>query len=167
MALPSNISQWEILPLVPPPAGVFSNFLNPKNRAHELHWAAGVCLPIILIFASLRFYAKTFLSRSKTRDDCTTIFPFIIFMRSLISSRRYLYSQLGMLLTPRCATVVLCLFLFLFRFFDDIIAVCGNTTNCFIYCSWVLWVPFLIRAIYWLSRSYAQKRLWNPFLGRS
>lgn len=69
----SDISDWEHTPLQAPPQGVVPNFINPENRAHKLHAAVAVCLPVILIFAAMRFYAKIFLLRSRTWDDYSYI----------------------------------------------------------------------------------------------
>lgn len=69
-----NISDWGHISLQAPPQGVVPNFVNPENRAYQLHAVAAVCLLLIAIFAAIRFYAKTFLLRSRrTWDDC--IYP--------------------------------------------------------------------------------------------
>ena len=64
-------------PLSPPPPGVTSNFAHPQSRASAIYTAAGICLPIILIFAALRFYAKaTIMKRIRWDDGESTISPF-------------------------------------------------------------------------------------------
>ncbi|KAL9636436.1 MAG: hypothetical protein Q9164_002821 [Protoblastenia rupestris] len=56
-------------PALTPPPGQKSNFHNPDSRAFELYLTTGVCLPLILVFASLRFYAKIFIVGKKSWDD--------------------------------------------------------------------------------------------------
>ena len=56
-------------PALTPPPGQKSNFINPDSRAFELYLTTGVCLPLILVFASLRFYAKIFIVGKKSWDD--------------------------------------------------------------------------------------------------
>ena len=63
---PSSI---EFLPASPPPPGVRPNFVNPVSRAYQIYVAAGVCLPLMLLFAGMRFYAKVFLLKSITKAD--------------------------------------------------------------------------------------------------
>ena len=57
-------------PLDSPPPGEHSDFDHPPSRARELYTAAGVCIPLILIFAALRFYAKIVIKKKKSWDDC-------------------------------------------------------------------------------------------------
>ena len=57
------------LPLVPPPPGVKSNFIDPESRANELFITAGICLGLIALFASLRGYAKLTGMAKRTWDD--------------------------------------------------------------------------------------------------
>lgn len=57
-------------PLSRPPPGQHSDFTHPPSRAPEVYITAGVCLPLILVFAGLRFYAKVVMKRKKTWDDC-------------------------------------------------------------------------------------------------
>lgn len=63
-ALISNI------PLLPLPPGVTQNLDNPESRAYWIYITVGLCLPIILVFAAIRFYVKFFIIKSRTRDDC-------------------------------------------------------------------------------------------------
>ena len=60
----------EETPLQTPPPGVVPNFAHPEDRTYQIYVAAAVCLPTMLIFASLRLWAKVFIIRAKTRDDC-------------------------------------------------------------------------------------------------
>ena len=59
----------ELRPAAPPPPGVIPNFVDPPSRAYQVYVAAGVCLPLMLAFAALRFYAKVFLLKSRSRAD--------------------------------------------------------------------------------------------------
>lgn len=66
--LPPAVSN---LPLSPPPPGVTPNFKNPESRADQIYISAGICLPLILLFAALRIYAKiSILKKKRTWDDC-------------------------------------------------------------------------------------------------
>ena len=56
-------------PVLPPPPGVTPNFSNPESRAVEIYIAAGICLPIIVLSAMVRFYAKAAGLRKWTGDD--------------------------------------------------------------------------------------------------
>ncbi|KAL8822520.1 MAG: hypothetical protein Q9191_006744, partial [Dirinaria sp. TL-2023a] len=60
-------------PLMPPPPGQVSNFANPPSSASAVYIAAGICLPLILLFAGLRFYAKFRILKKKTWDDFTCL----------------------------------------------------------------------------------------------
>lgn len=78
---------WELIsniPLLPLPPGVTQNLDNPESRAYWIYVTVGLCLPIILFFAAIRFYAKFFIIKARTRDDCK--FP-IEFCRKLIAWR--------------------------------------------------------------------------------
>lgn len=73
MAAISGASNIDLLPLQPPP-GIVPNFVNPPDRTFQLYVVAGVCLPLILLFASLRLYAKLWLIQSRTKDDCKKLY---------------------------------------------------------------------------------------------
>ncbi|KAL8946970.1 MAG: hypothetical protein Q9222_006702 [Ikaeria aurantiellina] len=59
------------LPFASPPPGVTANRDHPVSNAFRGYIAAGVCLPLIFIFASIRAYAKLRIQRSRTKDDFT------------------------------------------------------------------------------------------------
>ncbi|KAM0801902.1 hypothetical protein BDR22DRAFT_145079 [Usnea florida] len=80
-------------PLVPPPPGEHSDIAHPPSRAPDLYIAASICLPLIVIFAALRFYAKMIIKKKKTWDDFTCILGLRSQLYQYIS-RRYLHSQL-------------------------------------------------------------------------
>ena len=68
--MPTAVSpSIELRPAAPPPPGVTPNFIDPLSRAYQVYVAAGVCLPLMLISASLRFYAKVFLFKSRSKAD--------------------------------------------------------------------------------------------------
>lgn len=71
----SSLSSTKVLdePLMPPPPGQVSNFANPPSSANAVYIAAGICLPLILLFAGLRFYAKFKILKKKTWDDFTCL----------------------------------------------------------------------------------------------
>ena len=83
MAMPSDEIPWELivkLPLLPLPPGVTQNLDNPESRAYWMYITVGLCLPLILFFAAIRFYVKFCIIKARTRDDC----------KSPIESRRKL-----------------------------------------------------------------------------
>ena len=57
-------------PLLPLPPGVTQNLDNPESRAYWIFTTVGLCLPIILFFAAIRFHVKFFVIKARTRDDC-------------------------------------------------------------------------------------------------
>ena len=72
-------------PILPPPPGKVPNFLNPPSTAKAVYVAAGICLPLILLFAVLRYFAKFKILKRKTWDDCgfsysSVAFPFALEM---------------------------------------------------------------------------------------
>ena len=71
MAADRTPADLDLLPLEPPPDGVHPNFENPLDRSHQLFIVAGICLYLIITFACLRVYAKAYLLRSRSTDDCT------------------------------------------------------------------------------------------------
>ncbi|KAI4176547.1 MAG: hypothetical protein LQ348_005968 [Seirophora lacunosa] len=62
------VESW---PLVPPPPGRTVNRVHPESNACTVHVAAGVCIPLIVIFASIRLYNKVVINRGRTWDDYT------------------------------------------------------------------------------------------------
>ena len=59
----------ELQPGASPPPGITPNFINPPSRAYQVYITAGISLPLMLLFAALRFYATVFLLRSRTKAD--------------------------------------------------------------------------------------------------
>ena len=66
------------VPLAPAPPGVTPNFVNPGNRTWEVYVTSAVCLAVTTLLVALRFYAKIFVIKQMTRDDCT-IFDVLLF----------------------------------------------------------------------------------------
>ena len=58
------------LPITTAPPGQTANLVNPSDISYEVYIAAGVCLPLIIGFASLRYWAKAFIVKKWTWDDC-------------------------------------------------------------------------------------------------
>lgn len=65
--LPTNRSGST--PLARPPPGYTANLEHPHTNATRVYVAAGVCIPLILIFAAIRAYNKLYLNRGRGRDD--------------------------------------------------------------------------------------------------
>ncbi|KAL8641176.1 MAG: hypothetical protein Q9228_001992 [Teloschistes exilis] len=58
-------------PFRAPPPGVTPNFDHPNSNASRAYITAGVCIPIIVLFASLRIYSNLYIHRSRTWSDFT------------------------------------------------------------------------------------------------
>ena len=59
------------LPVIPPPPGVVPNFTDPVSRAFMINIVSAVCLPLFVIFAGFRLYARTMIIRSQSWADGT------------------------------------------------------------------------------------------------
>jgi hypothetical protein len=57
-------------PLLPPPAGVQSNYVNPPSRAPLIVWSNAVGLSMMLLCVIMRLYVRSRLMRSVWWDDC-------------------------------------------------------------------------------------------------
>ena len=64
-----NTPALQDMPLAFPPSGVIPNFNPQYNRAYEVYVAAGVCLPVILVFAVARLYVKMAVTKKVSSDD--------------------------------------------------------------------------------------------------
>lgn len=62
---------WPSRPFRTPPPGVTANFDHPDSNSHRAYIAAGVCIPVIVVFASLRIYSNLYVYRSRTWSDFT------------------------------------------------------------------------------------------------
>ncbi|KAH7372291.1 hypothetical protein BKA66DRAFT_443641 [Pyrenochaeta sp. MPI-SDFR-AT-0127] len=65
-------------PVVPPPPGITSNFINPATRAPLQIWVTSILLVISMIFYLNRVYIKARLMRSWTWDDVTLLLAVIL-----------------------------------------------------------------------------------------
>lgn len=68
MAL-SDPSRLRDQPMSPPPPGITSTFADPKSRASVVYITTEIYLPLILIFATLHFYAKFTIMEKIKWDD--------------------------------------------------------------------------------------------------
>ena len=57
------------VPVVPPPPGVTSNFVNPESRAKYYVAIIATCLPLMLPIVVMRLYLRLWNSRSFAVDD--------------------------------------------------------------------------------------------------
>ena len=69
MTSPSSWAAIQDQPVRPPPPGVVPNLAHPESRAFEIHVAASVSIPLILLFAAMRFYAKLAILKRWAWDD--------------------------------------------------------------------------------------------------
>ena len=66
----SSLSDILNSPLSAPPKGQTSNFVDPKSEGDVLTVVCSIFLFIMISFFSLRVYAKIFIARKFTWDDC-------------------------------------------------------------------------------------------------
>ncbi|KAI9695556.1 MAG: hypothetical protein M1820_008569 [Bogoriella megaspora] len=59
------------IPLLPPPPGVVSNFVNPPNNGTSFIVFGAVIVPVMLAFFSIRLYTKFCIIRQRSWDDLT------------------------------------------------------------------------------------------------
>lgn len=64
-------------PLMPPPAGVQSNFVNPVSNAYIVRIPTFVLLPLMLLFVGIRMIARFVLAHTSGADDCTFDAPYL------------------------------------------------------------------------------------------
>ncbi|KAL9007966.1 MAG: hypothetical protein Q9173_006864 [Seirophora scorigena] len=57
-------------PLASPPPDVVQNLANPESRAYQIYAISAVFLALTISFLSIRLYAKLYIQRSRTWDDC-------------------------------------------------------------------------------------------------
>lgn len=69
MSLPPIIDLSKI-PLMKPPPGEVSNFINPPSIGNAIIIVQVVFLTLMLGFVALRIYTRGFLNRSLGWDDC-------------------------------------------------------------------------------------------------
>lgn len=66
--IPPNV--LNTLPALQPPAGVESNFVNPKGRGYILNTVASVLFCLMVCLFAIRVYTKLFIVRKLAWDDC-------------------------------------------------------------------------------------------------
>ncbi|KAL8648062.1 MAG: hypothetical protein Q9226_006157 [Calogaya cf. arnoldii] len=59
------------MPLAPPPPGVTPNFDHPESNAWHVDVTAAICIPLIVLFSSIRLYTQYRLYPSRTLADYT------------------------------------------------------------------------------------------------
>jgi len=69
--LSTELAQIENYPLSPAPPGVVADLAHPKWHGESVVVAASVGIPLMLIMASIRIYAKCYLTRKWVLDDYT------------------------------------------------------------------------------------------------
>lgn len=62
-------------PALAPPRGVTPNFVNPQSQALMVVVTSSICLILIIIISSLRFYTNLWIKKSVKADD-SKVFPF-------------------------------------------------------------------------------------------
>ncbi|KAI9847287.1 MAG: hypothetical protein M1837_002874 [Sclerophora amabilis] len=69
--VPKNITPD--MPLVPPPPGITSNFVDPPSRRQEVVVCVAVCLALSITFLLGRMLTRAFITRSLGWDDYTCV----------------------------------------------------------------------------------------------
>lgn len=68
--LSSNVNMdLTYVPALTPPAGVTSSFINPESRSLMIVITSIICLVLITIISSLRFYTNLCIKKSIRADD--------------------------------------------------------------------------------------------------
>lgn len=57
-------------PIIPPPPGQVSNFIDSPSRGYLLTAIGSVVLALQILFFSLRMYSRMFVARKLRWDDC-------------------------------------------------------------------------------------------------
>lgn len=60
-------------PLMPPPDGVQSNYVDPEDQTIFIITSNVLCLVFVTVFVALRLYTKVFIARRISLDDCATL----------------------------------------------------------------------------------------------
>ncbi|KAI4197871.1 MAG: hypothetical protein LQ346_002885 [Caloplaca aetnensis] len=83
-AMPSNIPVGYLptipsgnTPLASPPPGHTAHLEHPETNSSRVYVAAGVCIPLILIFAAIRAYHRVYIYRGRDWDDYAFILAII------------------------------------------------------------------------------------------
>ncbi|KAF2192940.1 hypothetical protein K469DRAFT_735054 [Zopfia rhizophila CBS 207.26] len=65
----SSAAAGDVFPLRPAPPGVIPNFASPPFMGMPVLVTAGICLPLVLLFAAIRIYAKVWILKKRKLDD--------------------------------------------------------------------------------------------------
>lgn len=57
------------IPALPPPPGITPNFSNPESQALMVTVTSIICLIMVIIISSLRFYTNAWIKKSLKADD--------------------------------------------------------------------------------------------------
>ena len=76
------------IPALNPPPGVIPNFVDPYTRGPKLLALSAVAIGVMYLFVMARFYAKFYVQRRLTWDDCESSQSPGIHIRQCISSLR-------------------------------------------------------------------------------
>ena len=74
------------IPALEPPPGVTPNFINPYTRGPMLLALSAVAIGIMYLFVMARFYAKIYVHKKLTWDDCGSTESSNIHIRQYTSS---------------------------------------------------------------------------------
>ena len=69
------------IPLLPPPAGVISNFVNPVSQAKAIKAVSIICMVFVSVTFAMRMYARLWIKRTFQKDDCKTFQPLSIIVK--------------------------------------------------------------------------------------
>ncbi len=67
---PEEIELFGNTPVLPPPPGVKSNFVDPPSQGPIAIWTTSILIAVALFFYLNRMYIKARLMKSWTWDDC-------------------------------------------------------------------------------------------------
>lgn len=68
-------------PVVPPPPGRSSDFINPEDRSYQLIILIAILSALVVLLVSLRVYSRLKITHSFNADDCR-LFPLLFVMAS-------------------------------------------------------------------------------------
>ena len=90
---PSDDSFTEVtLPASFPPPGVTSNFINPVTRGPTLVITSAVCITLMVICITIRFYTKLYIKKTWGWDDCLCCSRLVL---PALNSSRDMYTSYG------------------------------------------------------------------------
>lgn len=59
------------IPLAMPPPGVTQNLAHPASRTYQIYIVSAIFLALTVSFMLVRLYARQYIQRSRTWDDCS------------------------------------------------------------------------------------------------